>query len=127
MSAAAPDASSRAERSYGFRDVIILFAKSPVAGEVKTRMCPPFTHEQAADFYAEMLDDALVETARIAQQLQLSAVLSVHPARACRTKPAIDSSIRVFPAPLGPNKTVTSSPASNRTLRSKAAESGAAG
>ena len=83
MSAAASNASSRAERSYGFRDVIILFAKSPVAGEVKTRMCPPFTHEQAADFYAEMLDDALVETARIAQQLQLSAVLSVHPERAC--------------------------------------------
>ena len=83
MSSAAQDPGPQAERSYGLRDTLILFAKSPVAGEVKTRMCPPFSREEAAAFYAEMLDDALVETARIARQLELTAVLSVHPAGAC--------------------------------------------
>lgn len=89
MNSASPDPAgragraSRAQRSYGLRDVIILFAKSPVVGEVKTRMSPAFSPQQAADFYAEMLDDALVETARVADQLELSAVLSIYPAEAC--------------------------------------------
>lgn len=83
MSPAAPDPGPHAERSCGFRDVIILFAKLPVRGQVKTRMSPPFSLEEAADFYAEMLDDALVETARTARQLELTAVLAVHPGAAC--------------------------------------------
>jgi glycosyltransferase A (GT-A) superfamily protein (DUF2064 family) len=46
-------------------------------------MTPPFSRREAADFYAEMLDDALVETARIARTLQLCPILSVDPGEAC--------------------------------------------
>ena len=38
---------------------LIVFAKHPEAGRVKTRMCPPLTLEEAADFYAAMLEDVL--------------------------------------------------------------------
>jgi len=33
------------------RDVLAVFAKEPVAGKVKTRLCPPLTFEQAASLY----------------------------------------------------------------------------
>jgi rSAM/selenodomain-associated transferase 1 len=38
---------------------IIVIAKSPVAGRVKTRLCPPCTHEQAATLAAAALADTL--------------------------------------------------------------------
>jgi rSAM/selenodomain-associated transferase 1 len=65
------------------RDVLVLFAKRPDPGAVKTRMSPALTPREAADLYAAMLDDALVETSRTAERLQLAAVLSVHPPEAC--------------------------------------------
>lgn len=33
--------------------VIILFAKAPVAGRVKTRLCPPLTPQEAADIHLQ--------------------------------------------------------------------------
>ena len=63
-------------------DVITLFAKRPDPGLVKTRMSPALSPQEAADLYAALLDDALVETDRTAQRLGLVAVLSVHPAAA---------------------------------------------
>ena len=63
--------------------VLVVFAKAPRPGEVKTRMCPPLTPEQAADFYAAMLDDVLEATAEFAPRLGLAPVLAVHPAQAC--------------------------------------------
>jgi len=62
---------------------LVVFAKAPRPGEVKTRMCPPLTAEQAADFYAAMLDDVLEATAAFAPPLGLEPVLAVHPADAC--------------------------------------------
>ena len=38
---------------------LVVFAKVPVAGAVKTRLVPPLTHEAAADLYAAFLADAL--------------------------------------------------------------------
>lgn len=35
------------------RPVIVLFAKAPVPGKVKTRLCPPLTPEQAADLHLQ--------------------------------------------------------------------------
>ena len=61
--------------------VLVVFAKAPRPGEVKTRMCPPLTPEQAADFYAAMLDDVLEATAEFAPRLGLAPVLAVHPAQ----------------------------------------------
>ena len=41
------------------RAVLALFAKAPVPGEVKTRLCPPLQPEQAAALYEAMLRDIL--------------------------------------------------------------------
>jgi hypothetical protein len=40
-------------------DSIIVIAKEPVAGRVKTRLVPPLTYSQAADVAAGALDDTL--------------------------------------------------------------------
>lgn len=39
------------------RGVLVLFAKQPVAGQVKTRLCPPLSPESAARLYEAMLLD----------------------------------------------------------------------
>lgn len=61
---------------------LVVFAKRPEPGLVKTRLCPPFRPEQAAAFYAAMLDDVLEATARWAPALGLAPVLAVHPPEA---------------------------------------------
>jgi rSAM/selenodomain-associated transferase 1 len=71
----------RSPRSAG---VLVVFAKEPLAGLVKTRMCPPLSPEQAAALYARMLDDVLEVSAGAARALGLEAVLAVHPAPARR-------------------------------------------
>jgi rSAM/selenodomain-associated transferase 1 len=38
---------------------LLVIAKAPVPGRVKTRLCPPCTHEQAADVAAAALADTL--------------------------------------------------------------------
>lgn len=68
--------------------VLVVFAKRPEPGQVKTRLCPPFTPEQAAAFYACMLEDVLETSARAAAALGLEAVLAVHPPEAASTLPA---------------------------------------
>ena len=70
------------------KGVLIVFAKRPEPGQVKTRLCPPFTLEQAAAFYACMLEDVLETSARAADTLGLEAVLAVHPPEAATTLPA---------------------------------------
>jgi rSAM/selenodomain-associated transferase 1 len=68
--------------------VLVVFAKRPEPGQVKTRLCPPFTPEQAAAFYACMLEDVLETSVRAAAALGLEAVLAVHPPEAVLTLPA---------------------------------------
>ncbi len=62
--------------------VVVVFAKAPVAGRVKTRLCPPLSLEEAAALYACMLDDVLETTALAAASLGLAAVLAVDPPEA---------------------------------------------
>jgi rSAM/selenodomain-associated transferase 1 len=62
---------------------ILVFAKSPEPGRVKTRMTPPLSAAQAAELYARMLDDILEHTARLAAELELQPVLVVDPPSAC--------------------------------------------
>lgn len=59
---------------------IIVFAKEPRPGQVKTRLCPPLDPAQAAELYARLLEDSLDATARFARELDLEPVLAVHPA-----------------------------------------------
>lgn len=62
------------------RAVVIVFAKLPRPGEVKTRMCPPLTAVEASELYAGMLADVLETTARAARRLDIDPVLALHPA-----------------------------------------------
>jgi rSAM/selenodomain-associated transferase 1 len=59
--------------------VIVVFAKRPAPGAVKTRLCPPLTPGQAAALYAAMLDDVLVTTAAAANAAGAATWLAVHP------------------------------------------------
>ena len=46
------------------KDALILMAKAPVPGQVKTRLCPPFTKAGAAALYRCLLEDTAEELAR---------------------------------------------------------------
>lgn len=43
---------------------ILIFAKAPIPGQVKTRLIPPLAPEAAADLYAELLQQTLETAAR---------------------------------------------------------------
>jgi len=62
---------------------VIVFAKAPRPGLVKTRMAPPLSPDQAAELYSNLLDDVLEATGVFAEALGLSAVVAVHPPDAC--------------------------------------------
>lgn len=58
---------------------LVVFAKAPEAGRVKTRLVPPLSFEEARDLYDCLLADALETSARAAAQLGLELVLAVDP------------------------------------------------
>jgi hypothetical protein len=62
---------------------IVVFAKAPRPGEVKTRLTPPLGPETAAELYAALLADVLRTTAEVAEDLALAPWLVVHPPQAC--------------------------------------------
>lgn len=64
------------------RGAVIVFARAPRPGEVKTRMLPALSPRQAAEFYAALLADALAATGGWARELALAPVVSVHPPEA---------------------------------------------
>jgi len=64
------------------RGVLLVFAKQPEPGRVKTRMVPPLSHQQASDLYSELLQDVLMTSARVAVALGLAPILVVDPPRA---------------------------------------------
>jgi rSAM/selenodomain-associated transferase 1 len=64
------------------RGVLLVFAKAPEPGRVKTRMVPPLSPQQASDLYGEMLHDVLIASGRIAVEIGLAPVLVVHPPEA---------------------------------------------
>ncbi len=58
---------------------LIVFAKDPEPGRVKTRMCPPFSPEEAAGFYAAMLEDVLEASEAMAADNGLQPILALDP------------------------------------------------
>lgn len=62
-------------------NALIVVAKEPVPGRTKTRLCPPFTGELAAEFYRCLLLDtlALVERLEIADPTVAYAPASARP------------------------------------------------
>jgi len=79
------------------RGVIIVFAKHPEAGQVKTRLCPPFTPQQAAAFYDALLRDVLESTARDGRALGFSLRLAMHPPAAVEQWAARSPDFAVLP------------------------------
>ena len=61
------------------RGWLVVFAKAPRSGLVKTRMSPPFSLDQSAALYQEMLADVLSATARFSRRLDLEPVVAFHP------------------------------------------------
>lgn len=64
--------------------VVVVFAKAPHPGRVKTRMVPPLTPAQAAELYAKLLADVLSTTAEFAREFGLRPLVTVDPPEACR-------------------------------------------
>lgn len=61
------------------RGWLVVFAKAPRPGLVKTRMSPPFSLEECAELYSEMLGDVLLASLRYAAQLELESIAALHP------------------------------------------------
>lgn len=87
------------------RGWIIVFAKAPIAGRVKTRFSPPFSPVEAAAFYRCLLGDVLEVTGIAAARFDLEAVLCVDPpgeaARLAAEAPPGFRAIAQAPGPLG--------------------------
>ena len=49
------------------RPVLIIFAKEPLPGQVKTRLCPPLSPQGAARLYGRFLEDVLAEMTGLPQ------------------------------------------------------------
>jgi uncharacterized protein len=47
-------------------DALILFAKAPIPGQVKTRLCPPLTDDEAASLHGSFVLDALERSGQAA-------------------------------------------------------------
>jgi len=67
----------------GSEGTLVVLAKAPQIGRVKTRLTPPFTAAQAAAFYTAMLSDVLAASAGFAESLDLAAIVAVHPGEQC--------------------------------------------
>jgi rSAM/selenodomain-associated transferase 1 len=61
------------------RGWLIVFAKAPRPGLVKTRMSPPLSLDQAAELYEAMLTDSLDASLRFAKALDLLPVVAFYP------------------------------------------------
>lgn len=53
------------------RRALIVFAKEPQAGKVKTRLCPPLTHEEASDLYRAFLKDSFEQYSRLSAAIDM--------------------------------------------------------
>ncbi len=58
---------------------LLVFCKEPVAGKVKTRLCPPLTHEEARDLYNAFLRDSFCQYSRLAKKSGWRIQLAVTP------------------------------------------------
>ena len=59
----------------------MIFAKEPVPGQVKTRLCPPLTPQAAAQLYSQFLEDVLEEMTKLSR-LRLALAYTPDSARA---------------------------------------------
>jgi rSAM/selenodomain-associated transferase 1 len=50
---------------------LVIFAKAPIPGQVKTRLCPPLTHDEAATLHGSFVLDTLERTKVAVTRLKL--------------------------------------------------------
>ena len=55
---------------------LVIMAKAPIAGSVKTRLCPPLTHQEAAELYSRLLRDKVRQATAVRG---CEVVLAYHP------------------------------------------------
>lgn len=67
MKQPAPHSSPQTARNAA----LVIFAKAPIAGQVKTRLCPPLTHDEAATLHGSFVLDMLERTKVAAAKLKL--------------------------------------------------------
>jgi rSAM/selenodomain-associated transferase 1 len=80
------------------RGALVVLAKAPRVGAVKTRLCPPLTPDEAAELSACMLVDVLAASAQLAREQDLAAILALHPAQACAEMArGVPTAFRVIP------------------------------
>src|SRR5215212_6088812 len=53
------------------RAALVIFAKAPIPGQVKTRLCPPLTSDEAATLHGSFVLDTLERTRTAAVKLKL--------------------------------------------------------
>jgi uncharacterized protein len=60
-----PTRNATPKDSWAGRPVLIIFAKEPAPGQVKTRLCPPLSPQAAARLYGQFLEDVLEEMGKL--------------------------------------------------------------
>jgi rSAM/selenodomain-associated transferase 1 len=90
-----PDAPSDAAPVLPRREILIVVAKRPVAGAVKTRLAPRLTPERAADLYRALLGDVLDQSARIAPHRVAKCVAITPPDAVAEFERAVPSGFAV--------------------------------
>jgi uncharacterized protein len=80
-----PAARSTPPNSCEGTPLLIIFAKQPTPGKVKTRLCPPLSFQAAAQLYEHFLADVLEEMAKL-PQIRLALAYTPDAARPFFTK-----------------------------------------
>lgn len=84
------------------RGWLVVFAKAPQPGRVKTRLSPPLSSSEAAELYRCLLLDAFEESAAAAAELGLEAVVAVDPPSAAAELAALSpAGFRAIAQPTG--------------------------
>jgi len=66
-------ASARASAPQRGEAALVVFAKAPIPGQVKTRLCPPLTPDEAATVHGSFVIDTLERTRTAVSKFRLSA------------------------------------------------------
>lgn len=64
-------ASTHSPTQTAHNAALVIFAKAPIAGQVKTRLCPPLTYDEAATLHGSFVLDMLERTKVAATRLKL--------------------------------------------------------
>ena len=64
--------SNSSTQHSGLSTALVIFAKAPVPGQVKTRLCPPLTQDEAATLHGSFVLDTLERTKAVIAKERLS-------------------------------------------------------